>query len=166
METWKTIFQKYQVSDLGNVKSLNYHREKREYFLAKNKRPNGYLSVHLCVEGKEKRYLVHRLVAEAFIPNPDNKPCINHINGDKTDNRIENLEWCTQSENVQHAIKNKLKKTKSILQYDLNERLIKKWNNAKEIEDATGIFATNIIACCRGKQKTARKYIWKYEDTQ
>lgn len=110
MEIWKNIEGyegKYQVSNLGNVKSLETWTGdryiKREKILKNNLYGNGYYYVGLSKNGKVKRYKVSRLVAQEFIPNPENKPFINHIDGDKLNNHIDNLEWCTQSENMKHA---------------------------------------------------------------
>ena len=110
MEIWKDIEgyeNKYQISNLGNVKSLEtwtgdkYIR--REKILKNMVYGNGYYYVCLSKNGKVKKYKVNRLVAQAFIPNPDNKPFTNHIDGDKLNNNVDNLEWCTQSENMKHA---------------------------------------------------------------
>jgi len=110
MEIWKDIEgyeNKYQVSNLGNVKSLEtwagdrYIR--REKILKNNLCGNGYYYVCLSKNGKVKKYKVNRLVAQAFIPNIDNKPFTNHIDGNKLNNCVDNLEWCTQSENMKHA---------------------------------------------------------------
>lgn len=97
----------YQVSNFGRVKSFKY---KTPRILKLTPYPNGYLRVDLHYNGAVKSASVHRLVAEAFIPNPDGKPEVNHINGDKTDNHVENLEWATRTENVQHALMSGLTK--------------------------------------------------------
>jgi hypothetical protein len=116
-EIWKDIPEYeglYQISNLGNVKSQHSNRmsgQKPGKLLKIALMKNGYMSLELRIGDTNKRHLVHRLIAESFIPNPDNKPVVNHINGIKNDNRIENLQWCTQSENVRHAIDTGLRGT-------------------------------------------------------
>jgi hypothetical protein len=110
-EIWKDVIGYeglYQVSNFGNVKSLGNEFSRKERLLKLSTQSKGYLTVVLQKDAKRKMTLVHRLVAEYFIPNIDNKPQINHINGIKTDNKVENLEWVLHRENLDHAIKNNL----------------------------------------------------------
>lgn len=103
----------YEVSSLGSVRSLTHQtmgrwgklKTTQGKQLLKSKQKLGYIRADLSKEGKVKHYLVHRLVAEAFLPNPDNKPCINHIDNDRSNNLVSNLEWSTHKENTQHALK-------------------------------------------------------------
>ena len=106
IEIWKPIegYDNYMVSNLGRVKSLNYRRTGKEQLLKNKIDKDGYFYVCLCKDGKTKAYKTHRLVASAFIPNTENKPCVDHINTDITDNRVDNLRWCTQKENCNNPI--------------------------------------------------------------
>lgn len=169
-EVWKPIegYDNYMVSNLGRVKSLKRGILK----LIKNK--NGYYYISFSKYGKIKTFIVHRLVAEAFLPNPDNKPQVDHINTNRTDNRVENLRWTTYKENNNNQLtkkhfsecrKGKLNyKSKKVLQFDLNGNLIKSWDTVREAERETNIHSSHISRCCNGKRKTAYGYIWKYEE--
>lgn len=169
-EIWEDIKEYeglYQVSNFGRVKS------KRK--ILKPRDCKGYYIVGLCKNGKRKNFRINRLVAQAFIPNPNNYPCVNHINGIKTDNKVENLEWCTYSYNEKEAFRLGLKKptycgrcydyhptNHKVIQLDLENRIIKIWNSIQQAQDVLKI--SNISAVCRKKQKTAGGYIWKYEE--
>lgn len=158
---------RYKVSNYGNVRSENWKNTgvAKNLFLKKHNR--GYLQVELMDKGKAKTYLVHRIVAQAFIPNPNNLPQVNHINEDKTDNRVENLEWCTQRENELAFIGNN-GSTKPILrdepidQLSKDGKVIKTWENAITLKHELGYNSTSIWECCEGKRRTAYGYKWQY----
>ena len=165
MEIWKKImgFEKqYEISSIGNLRSIDrlvdhYKGGKRLYKGSiKNTRLNdkGYYRCNLKKDGKRYDFTVHRLVAIAFLDKPENKEIINHINGIKSDNRIENLEWCTASENVIHAVKERLIKTKltdievlEILNSDLSNRKLAK------------IYGVNSTIIWRIKNRKAYKHL-------
>ena len=109
-EVWKSIRDYeglYEVSNLGRIKSLNYRKTGKEKILKNIECENGYLIINLAKFGKYKTFKVHRLVAEAFIPNPENKPCVDHINTIREDNRVENLRWVTKEENNNNPLTKK-----------------------------------------------------------
>ena len=175
MEIWKDIIWYewiYQVSSLWEVKSLNYNRKWFEKIL-KPVKACWYLHIRLSNNWIVKSYKAHRLVAIAFIQNKDNKYQINHIDGNKLNNSVENLEWCTASENIQHAwntwlakiTKNKYerhKSIKSVLQYDIQWNLLNKWESIIEASRNLWIDNSHISKACIWKNKTAGWFVWRY----
>ena len=179
-ENWKPVkgFEEfYEVSSLGRVRSLCFlgYRRKAPKILKPCKDRGGYLMVNLCKNGKLITKKVHRLVAEAFLPNPLNLPQINHRNELKDDNRLENLEWCTakynanfgtRNERVAKAMKgkhvNRPDQSKRVLQFDLEGNLVRTWPSLMEVSRQTGWSCGGISMACLGEHKTAYHYIWRY----
>ncbi len=142
----------YEVSSLGRVKSLNYRSTGKEEILSLHDNGKGYLHVDLCKNGKMYHKSVHRLVARAFIPNPENKREVHHIDGNTHNNCVSNLQWVTREE---HRAEDKSKKVLCI-------ETGKVYESAIEAERQTGAWHQKISACCRGKQKTSKGYHWQY----
>jgi len=175
-EIWKDIKGYeglYQVSNMGMVKSLERiitrrdgsKRIVRERILKQKTKTNGYLEVTLCNGSGKKTFLVHRLVCEGFHKNPKNKPEVNHINEDKSDNRACNLEWNTRKENCNYGTRNaKSAKTRSkpVGQYTREGQLLKIWQSTIEVQRQLGFAQGEISAVALGKRKTAHGYVWKY----
>lgn len=163
-EVWKDIKGyegKYQVSNRGKIRSL-VHGNRIRKTVINNRDKYEYVSLF---SNKVHTHKVHRLVAEAFIPNPEHKPQVNHINGNKQNNHVENLEWVTAKENNRHAIVTGLRKknnSKIVNQYDLNGNFIKNWHSIRTIEKELKIANSSITACCKGKLKTAGGFTWRY----
>ena len=129
--------------------------------------PKGYLDLTIVIDGQIKHRKVHRMVAEAFLPNPECKPEINHINGIKTDNRVENLEWATRSENAQHGFDTGLIESgrkHAVIMYSLDGKELARFESITEASKQTGIWHQNISKVCMGKNKTTGGYIWRYDE--
>ena len=160
----------YQVSNFGRLMNLNFRGTGKNKFMKPSKNSKGYFQVHLSKNGKRKMCKVHRLVAEAFIPNPNNLTEINHIDEDKTNNRVENLEYCTHEYNCNYGTRNKRvsktltngKCSKIVLQYSLDGEFIREWPSTRECE-RNGYYHGYIAACCRGEYNSAYGYIWRYK---
>lgn len=183
MENWKEIpGTNYEVSDCGNIRSTNYHREKRIKNINLFKFGK-YYSVRLCINSKKMCFFVHRLVAQAFIPNPDNKPCIDHIDGNPENNRVENLRWVTYKENSNNPIsKKRLVESKlgekcnwfgkfgkdnhnsiPILQMTKNNRMVAEFDSIMDAERLLGYDHSGIVMCCKRKIKSYKGFVWRYK---
>lgn len=177
MEIWRDIEgyeDFYQISSIGRIRSKDRYLKTcgngLRYAKGKIIKPvvctNGYCEVHLRKDKKREVRLLHRVVAKAFIPNPDSLPEVNHKDENIKNNSVENLEWCTSKYNANYGNRNKkmvenMKKV-SINQYDKDGNFIKTWDSIIVACRELGADASSIIRVCKGKQKTAVGYIWKY----
>lgn len=176
MEEWKDIkgFEGlYMVSNLGRVKSLNYRRTGKEKTLKARVTGDGYLLVGLHKNNKTKQYLVHRLVAQAFLENPDNLPEVNHKDEDKTNNCADNLEYCSRSYNITYNGRakkvaeknvNNPRKSKPVIGINKVSGLIVEFPSINEASRQTVISLGGICDCCKGKRKSIKGYVWFYAD--
>ena len=149
----------YAITTEGDVWSY-----KKKMFLVPWDNGEGYLRVSLCKDRERKIYLIHRLVAEAYIPNPDNLPQVNHKDENKANNCLQNLEWCDAKYNSNYGTcitKRSNSCKKPILQYDLNGNFIKEWPSATDVGKEAN---DNICKCLKGKRKSAYGYKWKYKE--
>lgn len=163
-EVWKDIEgyeNLYQVSNLGNVKSLNYNKTGTEKILKPAKHSKGYFQVQLWKDGKMKTFFVHRLVAQAFIENPLNLPQVNHRDENPQNNHKSNLEFCDARYNNSYGTRIK-RISKKVSQYSLNGELIREFPSASEVERQLGFSKGNISSCCNGRYKSAYGYVWSY----
>lgn len=168
-EIWKDVtgFEgKYQVSNTGKIRSLAYHKKNgRIKELKPFSDKGGYMRVKFCKDGKETTVKVHRIVALEFIPNPQNKREVNHIDGNPKNNMVENLEWATPSENMTHAAKYGRVVSpfqKPVEQRTLNGDVMKIWPNARVAGLNTGTDPSAIAKCCKGKLHQTNGYKWCY----
>ena len=177
-EIWKDIHEFegiYQISSTGRVKSLaridSLGHRRKEKLLSPKLNSDGYYAYALCKNGKMYYFLAHRLVAQVFIPNPDHKSCVDHINTNRTDNRVENLRWCTSQENQNNPlsiVKHRIASSKPVIQYTKDDYMLKVWDNATIAGEELGTYHQTISKCCKERYdyKTAGGYKWKYYDIE
>ena len=185
LEIWKPIpnYEEYEVSNLGRVKRLAYDKTVcgggiqhcNERILSPQTRKFGYQAIMLSKNGTVKSFLIHRLVATAFIPNPNNLPQINHKDEIPSNNCVENLEWCTQKYNSNYGtsknrIAAKLKNgvlSKPVLQYTTDAQFVKEYPSAIEASRVLGLAVSGIVNCCNGNKQytTCGGFIWKYTNS-
>lgn len=176
MEIWKDIVWYewvYQISSIWRVRSL-------KFWLCKILKPHHnrkwYMVIGLNKNFKKKNFILHRLLLKSFIPNPENKPQVNHINWIRDDNRLENLEWCTVSENQIHSFNILWRKptnnwkfwklhhnSKKVNQYDLNSKFIRTWGCISDVQRELWINHSSISRCCKWNYKYAWEFIWEYK---
>lgn len=165
-ETWKSVVGYeglYEVSDAGSVRSVKFGRQR---ILKPRKQRDGYLLVQLCKDGKVKHMQVHRLVAQAFIPNPNNLDTVNHRDEVKTNNAVGNLEWMSRGDNLNYGTRNSrmaeaLSKPVQMLDKSTGG-LLATFPSTQEAQRVTRIDHGSISKCCLGKLKLAGGYVWKY----
>lgn len=184
-EIWKSIEGYeglYEVSNLGNVRSLNYCGRNEIKTLKQGKTKDGYPQVNLSKEGKQKTFRVNRLVAQAFLPNPNNLPQVNHKDEDKTNNTVENIEYCDSKFNTNYGTRNERIRqkligenspmfgkfgkehysSKPINQYTKDGDFVKRWDCAATINRELGLSIAHISSCAHGRRNTHGGYVWRF----
>ena len=168
-EIWKKVAvepftEKYEVSSEGQIRSLHWKEPK----IMKQTFRSEYLGISLRNNGKQKTFSTHRLVAETFIPNPECLPIVNHKNGIKTDNRLENLEWNISSENRKHALTLVSHNSSSIRvsQYTMSGDFVSTFNSLTEASNITGAHDSKISLVCKGKRNHTKGFVWRYTDME
>lgn len=186
-EVWNacTVSENYLVSNFGRIKSLSRNIEvfknristKKACIIKQRKNESGYLNSSLCINKKGVHLKPHRLVAFSFIPNPENKRTVNHKNGIKTDNRVENLEWHTHSENGLHSYKelgrvsgligmfgSKHQNSRPIVQLNIDGDFVSEFECFSQANRMYGYSRSNMVSVCRGKRKWAHGFRWMYKE--
>ena len=173
VEVWKDIRDYeglYQASNLGRMRSLDRWVSSKNgsmqfikgRILKLLNHNQGYLSVGLCKNNKVKTSLVHRIIAETFLPNSDNLPCVNHKDEDKTNNNVNNLEWCNSEYNNAYGTRTE-RCCKPVLQYTIDGKFVREWPSAMDAERNGGFSSECIYKCCKGKIKKHQGCIWRHK---
>lgn len=181
-EVWKDVPNYegiYKASNFGRIKmvkrtlidSLGKKTNKKEHIL-KPRTGNRYYMIALYKNGKREDLLLHRVIAQTFIPNPENKPFVNHKDENCFNNCSDNLMWCTHKENMNWGTRNKRiskhsKSKRKVNQYDMDDNYIKTWDCMTDFFKSKNMpFKTGIIECCKGNRKSSMGYKWKYADEE
>lgn len=168
-EEWKPVptFPQYEISSLGRIRKKQ--KDGKWKYLKPSPNKLGYYCIFLYDKGKKKTFYLHRLVAEAFLPNPNNLPEINHLTENKAFNEVYGIEFTTHKRNVNYGTRNeKIGKahSKVVEQYSLDGKLLATYSSTRIAAERNHMKATCIAQCARGESKTAYGYVWKYKKNQ